>query len=133
MRLEWFLNKEPLLFKSSFTPVYDYGFVGLSISKVYPDDFGQLTVRVSNKYGEAVMESWIGEFPAGQDPGGEEEPDLPAWCNKVEKGRLAVECPPEITKHLMDFEVRIDFHNSETESRKLFFKNCLYFMSSNGA
>jgi hypothetical protein len=23
----------------------------------------------------------------------------------VEKGRLAVECPPEITKHLMDCEV----------------------------
>ena len=34
MRLEWFLNKEPLLFKSSFTPVYDYGFVALSITKV---------------------------------------------------------------------------------------------------
>ena len=40
MKLEWFLNKEPLLFKSSFTPVYDYGFVALSITKVYPDDFG---------------------------------------------------------------------------------------------
>ena len=24
---------------------------------------------------------------------------------QVEKGRLAVECPPEITKHLMDIEV----------------------------
>ena len=106
MKLEWFLNKEPLLFKSSFTPVYDYGFVGLSINKVYPDDFGELCVVVSNKYGVSEMRSWLGEYPAGQDPGGEEEPDLPAWCNKVEKGRLAVECPPEITKHLMDIEVR---------------------------
>ena len=106
MRLEWFLNKEPLLFKSSFTPVYDYGFVALSITKVYPDDFGEFSVRVSNNFGSAVMESWLGEFPAGQDLTGEEEPDLPAWCNKVEKGRLAVECPPEITKHLMDIEVR---------------------------
>jgi len=113
MKLEWFLNKEPLLFKSSFTPVYDYGFIGLSISKVYPDDFGLMTVRVSNKHGSAEMESWLGDYPAGQDPGGEEEPDLPAWCNKVEKGRLAVECPPEITKHLMDFEV------GETETAKL--------------
>ena len=26
--------------------------------------------------------------------------------HQVEKGRLAVECPPEITKHLMDIEVR---------------------------
>ena len=113
MRLEWFLNKEPLLFKSSFTPVYDYGFVALSITKVYPDDFGEFSVRVSNNFGSAVMESWLGEFPAGQDLTGEEEPDLPAWCNKVEKGRLAVECPPEITKHLMDIEV------GETETAKL--------------
>ena len=106
MKLEWFLNKEPLLFKSSFTPVYDYGFIGLSINKVYPDDFGEFSVRVTNKYGAAEMVSWVGEYPAGQSPGGEDEPDLPAWCNKVEKGRLAVECPPEITKHLMDIEVR---------------------------
>ena len=66
MKLEWFLNKEPLLFKSSFTPVYDYGFIGLSISKVYPDDFGLMTVRVSNKHGSAEMESWLGDYPAGQ-------------------------------------------------------------------
>merc|ERR1719422_806595 len=113
MKLEWFLNKEPLLFKSSFTPVYDYGFIGLSINKVYPDDFGEFSVRVSNKHGAAEMVSWVGEYPAGQSPGGEDEPDLPAWCNKVEKGRLAVECPPEITKHLMDIEV------GETETAKL--------------
>ena len=31
----------------------------------------------------------------------------------MEKGRLAVECPPEITKHLMDIEV------GETETAKL--------------
>ena len=28
---------------------------------------------------------------------------------QVEKGRLAVECPPEITKHLMDIEVVVSF------------------------
>jgi len=113
MKLEWFLNKEPLLFKSSFTPVYDYGFVGLSINKVYPDDFGELCVVVSNRYGVSEMTAWLGVAGPGQDPAGEEEPDMPAWCNKVEKGRLAVECPPEITKHLMDIEV------GETETAKL--------------
>ena len=66
-------------------------------------------MRVTYKFGSAVMESWLGEFPTS----GEEEPDLSAWCNKVEKGRLAVECPPEITKHLMDIEV------GETETAKL--------------
>merc|ERR1719318_1726106 len=113
MKLEWFLNKEPLLFKSSFTPIYDYGFVGLGINKVYPDDFGEFCVRVSNKFGTAEMAGWVGEMPQGEDQNKEEEPDLPAWCNKVEKGRLAVECPPEITKHLMDIEV------GEAETAKL--------------
>ena len=28
------LSGEPLLFKSSFTPVYDFGFVGLAVNKV---------------------------------------------------------------------------------------------------
>ena len=65
MKLEWFLNKEPLLFKSSFTPIYDYGFVGLGINKVYPDDFGEFCVRVTNKFGSAEMEGWIGEMPQG--------------------------------------------------------------------
>jgi len=113
MKLEWFLNREPLLFKSSFTPVYDYGFIGLGINKVYPDDFGEFTVRVTNKYGSAQMDGWVGEMPQGDEDNKEDEPDLPAWCNKVEKGRLAVECPPEITKHLMDMEV------GETETAKL--------------
>ena len=26
---------------------------------------------------------WVGEYPLGEDEGKEEEPDLPAWCNKV--------------------------------------------------
>ena len=38
----------------------------IAVCKVYPDDFGQVCVRVSNKHGAAVMESWLGEFPAGQ-------------------------------------------------------------------
>merc|ERR1712226_1025139 len=113
MKLEWFLSGEPLLFKSSFTPVYDFGFIGLAVNKVYPDDFGEFVVRVTNRYGTAQMAGWVGEYPLGEEEGKEEEPDLPAWCNKVEKGRLAVECPPEITKHLMDREV------GETETAKL--------------
>ena len=55
MRLEWFLGGEPLLFKSSFTPVYDHDFVGLAINKAYHDDFGEFRVRVTNQYGSAEM------------------------------------------------------------------------------
>ena len=100
MKLEWFLNKEPLLFKSSFTPVYDYGFVGLSINKVYPDDFGSLSVVVSNKFGVAEMTAWLGEHPAGGER--EEEPDLPAWCNKVSKTHVTI--LPEMMEHIQGGE-----------------------------
>jgi len=113
MKIEWLLNEEPLLFKSSYSPAYDHGVLSLSISKVYPDDFGKLTVRARNSSGETEISSWIGEMPGGEELVEEEEPDLPAWCNKVEKGRLAVECPPEVTKHLVDLEV------GETETVKL--------------
>lgn len=30
------------------------------------------------------MEGWVGEYPENEEEGKEEEPDLPAWCNKVE-------------------------------------------------
>lgn len=113
MAVEWYVNNKPLLFKSNFSPIYDFGYVGLSMKRVYPDDFGEFRCRISNQYGVTEMIGWVGEMPAGEETVKDEEPDLPAWCNKVEKGRLAVECPPEITKHLVDMEV------GETDSAKL--------------
>ena len=32
--MEWFLNEQPLLFKSNYGPVYDHGFLSLAITKV---------------------------------------------------------------------------------------------------
>jgi hypothetical protein len=34
VQVEWFLNDEPLLFKSNYGPVYDHGFLCLAITKV---------------------------------------------------------------------------------------------------
>lgn len=64
-------------------------------------------MRVTNKFGSAVMESWPMErAPHGSGPlSGEEEPDLPAWCNKVERVDWLWSAPSEISKHLMDIEV----------------------------
>jgi len=113
MSVEWYCNGKPLLFKSNFSPIYEFGYVALSMKRVYPDDFGEFRCRIANQYGVAEMTGWVGEMPASEETVKDEEPDLPAWCNKVEKGRLAVECPPEITKHLVDMEV------GETDSAKL--------------
>ena len=57
-----------------------------------------------NRSGSSSLSSWVGEEQREQE-GDRLEAALPAWCNKVEKGRLAVECPPEIIKHPMDQEV----------------------------
>ena len=34
-------------------------------------------------FGECEITCWVGEMPLGEDYLEEEEPDLPAWCNKV--------------------------------------------------
>jgi len=108
LKVEWLLNGSPALFKSYYLPSYHHGLLILLITKVYPDDFGEWKVRAWNKFGEIEMTSMVGE--RASEPN---ELDLPAWCNKVEKGRLAAECPPEITKHLLDRKV------GETDTVKL--------------
>ena len=51
--------------------------------QVYPDDFGEFRVRVRNSCGTAEASAWVGEMPVGEEYLAEQEPDLPAWCNKV--------------------------------------------------
>ena len=34
-KIEWFLNDEPLLFKSTYAPAYDHGILSLRIDKVF--------------------------------------------------------------------------------------------------
>ena len=51
--------------------------------QVYPDDFGEFRVRVSSNSGMTETSAWVGEMPVGEEYLAEQEPDLPAWCNKV--------------------------------------------------
>ncbi len=53
---------------------------------MYPDDFGQFRIRVSNRGGSAESSAWVGELAVGEEDTAELEPDLPAWCNKVAHG-----------------------------------------------
>ena len=58
-------------------------FINVCNVKVYPDDFGEFKIRARNMFGECEITCWVGEMPLGEDYLEEEEPDLPAWCNKV--------------------------------------------------
>ncbi len=40
-------------------------------------------MRVTNSCGRAEASAWVGEMPVGEEYLAEQEPDLPAWCNKV--------------------------------------------------
>ena len=54
LRLEWFLNGQPIKLGSRFREGHDFGFVSLDISHVLPEDGGQYSCRATNNLGQAV-------------------------------------------------------------------------------
>ena len=54
LKVEWFFNGKPLKAGSRFRTFFDFGFVILEMSPVYPEDSGEYSCRASNDYAEAV-------------------------------------------------------------------------------
>ena len=54
LKLEWFLNGQPIKLGSRFREGHDFGFVSLDISHVLPEDGGQYSCRATNNLGQAV-------------------------------------------------------------------------------
>jgi len=54
MRIEWFLNNQPIKLGSRFREGHDFGFVSLDISHVLPEDAGQYSCKASNSLGQAI-------------------------------------------------------------------------------
>ncbi|CAG2106124.1 unnamed protein product, partial [Medioppia subpectinata] len=54
LRIEWFLNGQPLMSGSRISTVFSFGYISLNISEVRPSDSGLYMVRVTNSGGEAV-------------------------------------------------------------------------------
>ncbi|XP_014204704.1 titin [Copidosoma floridanum] len=53
MKIEWFLNGQPLPFGARFTSTYDFGYVALDLSHAYEEDSGIITVKATNSKGSA--------------------------------------------------------------------------------
>jgi len=51
MKIEWFYNGEPLIAKTQFTPIYDFGYIALNFGWVYKQDTGEYTCRATNTAG----------------------------------------------------------------------------------
>ena len=54
LKIEWFLNGQPIKLGSRFREGHDFGFVSLDISHVLPEDGGQYSCRATNSLGQAV-------------------------------------------------------------------------------
>ncbi|CAG2164046.1 unnamed protein product [Oppiella nova] len=54
LRIEWFLNGQPLMLGSRVSTVFSFGYISLNIAEVRPSDCGLYMVRVTNAGGEVV-------------------------------------------------------------------------------
>ena len=60
LKIEWFLNGQPIKLGSRFREGHDFGFVSLDISHVLPEDGGQYSCRATNALGQAVCSANLG-------------------------------------------------------------------------
>ena len=54
MRIEWYVNGQPLKIGHRFRPAYDFDYVALDLLSVYSMDSGVYTCQATNQLGEAV-------------------------------------------------------------------------------
>lgn len=54
MRVEWYHNGKALQSAARFHTTFDFGYVALDITTVYPEDSGEYTCRAVNRMGEAT-------------------------------------------------------------------------------
>ncbi|XP_043190339.1 titin-like isoform X4 [Amphibalanus amphitrite] len=59
MRVEWFVNDQPLKVGHRFRPAYEFDYVALDLLSVYPEDAGIYTCRATNRLGQAVTSAAI--------------------------------------------------------------------------
>lgn len=53
MKIEWFLNGQPLPYGARFKSTYDFGYVALDLINAYEEDSGVITVKATNSKGSA--------------------------------------------------------------------------------
>lgn len=51
MKVEWFYNGEPLIAKTQFTPINDFGYIALNLGWVYKQDSGEYLCKATNIFG----------------------------------------------------------------------------------
>merc|ERR1719474_1512441 len=59
LKIEWFLNGQPIKQGSRYREGHDFGFVSLDVSHVLPEDAGQYTCRATNRLGQAVCNAQL--------------------------------------------------------------------------
>uniref|UniRef100_A0A1I8N5F2 Ig-like domain-containing protein n=2 Tax=Musca domestica TaxID=7370 RepID=A0A1I8N5F2_MUSDO len=84
MKVEWFFNGKPLLYKNRFQPIYDFGYVAMNFGWIYPEDSGEYVCRATNLYGKDETRAVI--KVAGK-PGIVYDSQLPAHMHSIDRIR----------------------------------------------
>ncbi|XP_034137006.1 titin-like isoform X2 [Drosophila guanche] len=84
MKVEWFFNGKPLLYKNRFQPIYDFGYVAMNFGWVYPEDSGEYVCRATNLYGKDETRAFI---KVSGKPGIVYDSQLPAHMQSIDRIR----------------------------------------------
>jgi len=59
MKVEWFFNGQPLIAKTQFMPINDFGYIALNFGWVYKQDSGEYMCRATNQHGAAEIRATL--------------------------------------------------------------------------
>ena len=102
MRVDWFFNGQPLIAKTQFMPINDFGYIALNFGWVYKQDSGEYVCKASNQFGTAEIKA---NLSCGGKTGVIYDSQLPAGMASIEQ------------IHDMEMKVVKEYEPEEHEAR----------------
>lgn len=102
MRVDWFFNGQPLIAKTQFTPINDFGYIALNFGWVYKQDSGEYVCKATNQFGTAEIKA---NLSCGGKTGVIYDSQLPAGMASIEQ------------IHDMEMKVVKEYQPEELEAR----------------
>ena len=103
MRVDWFFNGAPLIAKTQFMPINDFGYIALNFGWVYKQDSGEYVCKATNQFGTAEIKA---NLSCGGKTGVIYDSQLPAGMASIEQ------------IHDMEMKVVKEYEPEEHEDRK---------------
>ena len=124
LKVEWFVNGQPLRHSSRIKTVSDFGFVVLDIAYVQSHDSGEYICKASNKFGEDFTRATLRCFGKGGVYSDSLQPDSLAKIRALEEQSLDVPAPlaasaeaPKFITQLTDIARLVEGQSAHFEAR----------------